>query len=204
MENFDHVSWIREGLKKAGRNQSDLARLLEVDPSQITRMMQGGRKLSPDEAILIAEFLRLPIPSSALKLARAGNKLRGVKVVGMLSSGLWRDARAPISDVPDAVGAVIDDRYPVEEQTAYRVVSEPAMSSRLQAGDFVIVVPFSRYRSRPLPGDIVVRELRREELLSHTLVRCTRDGLFDMMTGEAAPDDSEFVGLYVGFHGTSI
>lgn len=199
MTTIDYIGWIRDGLKKARRRQADLARHLGIDPAQMSRAMQGKRALRTDEIESIAAFLGLTIPAPPPSIQKAAGSIQGVKVVGLIDYGGWVDQRIAARKRPEVVGAVIDVRWPIAEQAAYQIASAPAVPSRLREGDYILTVPYPKYRVRPLPGDVIVRELVRDELRSYRLIECIEQGLVDMMTGEPMQGDGEFIALMIGF-----
>lgn len=57
-----YVDWINSGLKKPGKTKRGLAKALGLDPSIITRIVQGRRRLKADELYDIADYLETPVP----------------------------------------------------------------------------------------------------------------------------------------------
>jgi len=93
--------------------------------------------------------------------------------------------------------------WPIDEQTAHKLLAAPVVKTRAQAGDFVLVVPYKKYRSQPRPGDTLMIELRSGEEVICDLVRCTEDReLVNMFTGKSMAvggNGWEIVGLGIGF-----
>lgn len=56
------TKWFEQQLERAGRNQSDLARHLNLHRSAVSRLLKGERKMQTDEVNAIASFLNLPAP----------------------------------------------------------------------------------------------------------------------------------------------
>lgn len=54
-------SWFHERLREKGRSTRALARHLDVDPSAVSRMFSGQRRMRMDEANAIALFLGTPV-----------------------------------------------------------------------------------------------------------------------------------------------
>lgn len=197
----DYIAWLKQGLTKAGKNQSDLARYLGYDPSTVSRMLSGERRLKADEISKIADFFGLtpygPEQQNHPQAVQPAAVIQGrVPVVGIISPGRWDDPGAASYGVP-AVAAVIDERWPIEDQSAYVLDAFPIASSRLQRGDKLITVQFSKYRVRPISGDNLVRKRIRGGLISYQLLSCTSEGLVDVVTGERADEDGELIGLVV-------
>jgi len=57
-----YLEWIRREFDRTGKKQVDLARHLGIAHPQITRLMQGTRRLKADEIAKIAEFFGSPPP----------------------------------------------------------------------------------------------------------------------------------------------
>ncbi len=62
----DYIEWVRQGLKQKGKTQVGLAAALGIAQPQITRLLQGIRRLKTDEIPKIAEYLESPPPTTRL------------------------------------------------------------------------------------------------------------------------------------------
>lgn len=60
--NQPFVEWINEGLKNTGKTRRGLAAILHVDPSIVTRIIQGKRRVKADELMDISRYLEVPPP----------------------------------------------------------------------------------------------------------------------------------------------
>ena len=61
-----YVKWIRDGLGQNGKTQMGLADALGgLHRSQMTKLLQGKRKLKLDEIPLVAAYLELPVPEAS-------------------------------------------------------------------------------------------------------------------------------------------
>lgn len=58
--------WFYARLKEIGATGSELARFLGVDPSSVSRMLKGERKMSAEEQDKVSTFLRVPLEIVAL------------------------------------------------------------------------------------------------------------------------------------------
>ncbi|MFP5078139.1 helix-turn-helix domain-containing protein [Rhizobium sp. YIM 134829] len=54
-------AWFYEQLASNGRSVRDLARFLDLDPSSVSRMLRGERKMSAEEQDGVAKYLGLPL-----------------------------------------------------------------------------------------------------------------------------------------------
>lgn len=76
------IEQIKQGLKKSGKSQAGLARALRLDPSQVTRLLKGGRRLKADEIQKIHDYLSLeaPIPAPPAAHSEQGGFPRDVPI----------------------------------------------------------------------------------------------------------------------------
>ncbi|MGI2031701.1 helix-turn-helix domain-containing protein [Rhizobium panacihumi] len=51
--------WFYARLKEIGASSSELAKFLKLDPSSVSRMLKGDRKMSAEEQDGVAEYLRV-------------------------------------------------------------------------------------------------------------------------------------------------
>jgi transcriptional regulator with XRE-family HTH domain len=59
--------WFSRQLENEGRSMRDLAKALGLDPSSVSRMLRGERKMSADEQDGIALYLGLPLADVAAR-----------------------------------------------------------------------------------------------------------------------------------------
>jgi hypothetical protein len=59
------AAWIRDRLHGSGKTQRDVARVLGIDASGVSRLLDGRRKLRADEARTIRTFLEGAAPGAA-------------------------------------------------------------------------------------------------------------------------------------------
>jgi len=57
------IDWIRQGLARSGKTQRGLARALNVDPSAVSRLLDGKRQLKAAEVPKVAAYLGIPAPT---------------------------------------------------------------------------------------------------------------------------------------------
>lgn len=65
--------WFTDRLAQQGKSQRGLARFMDIDPSAITHILSGKRKLQLTEAEQFASFLGVPVDEV---LTQAGIKLK--------------------------------------------------------------------------------------------------------------------------------
>ncbi len=57
--------WFHERLAKRGASLRELARFMGLDPSAVSRMLSGGRKMSAEEQDQIADYFGVPVQEVA-------------------------------------------------------------------------------------------------------------------------------------------
>jgi transcriptional regulator with XRE-family HTH domain len=72
----NNLDWIFKALEKEGKSSSGLARALGVNPSQVTRMKKGERRLQINEIGKAAAYLGVPIPSDLARLSEGPDDAR--------------------------------------------------------------------------------------------------------------------------------
>ena len=60
-------AWFYQQLEKEGRSLRAMARALGLDPSSVSRMMRGERKMTADEQDGIAAYLGVPLTDVAAR-----------------------------------------------------------------------------------------------------------------------------------------
>lgn len=167
------IEWLRKGLALPGKNQKGLARVLGISPSQMSRMMSGGRNLKADEIPLAAEYFGIAAPmgfgeDAAVFEGKNQEKLAPIyRVVGDSASG-WLIERheAPIDSKPRAPhfvnSAKVFGFYAPDEAMAPRFKQgeiawvDPARPPK--AGDEVVLIGKTK---SPGPERIILAELRK-------------------------------------------
>lgn len=196
---MSQIDRIRKSMASAGVTQADVARHLGLDRSAISRLFSGHRKLSVDEAESITEYLRARgiAAAPADGASTPPRSVRGISVVGHIAPGIWTDEHTPLRDGRTIAG-IIDSRYSLDDQVAHEILN--GSSGPVQRGDFVISVPFDRYRTAPQPSDFVVAERRNGHLIATLLCRHDGTDLIDVSTGAPAPSDAQITRLVIALH----
>lgn len=191
-------AWMRDQFQaNPGKSQSDLARMLGVNRSVVTKMLKDQRKrgFSLHERQTIEQFFSDMVASDTL---RPAGHIGGIVVQGRIGSHIWQLDAHPYSD--KRIGSPILD-YPIEQQSAFELDAS-SDDGEFRRGDFVYAVPFEAYRQRPLPGDILVLRRRNGDLSSYLLVRAAmrRGGHIDLRPVLPGNDDTggELIGLVIG------
>jgi phage repressor protein C with HTH and peptisase S24 domain len=176
----DRIAWIREGLKKPGKNQVGLAAALGRAPSAVTSLLQGTRRLMADEIPVIAAYLeveppfdpaRLPklqtfeefeaetLPTLRPGLAPASRNFTLARVDGRVQAGAFLQTEVFDDDLGETISAPRDPDFPFARQIAYRVGGDSMNQAEprpIRDGDYIICVAFEDVGLKPANGMKVV------------------------------------------------
>ena len=157
--------WLRDALKESGKTNKQLADHLRLDPSAVTRMLNGERQIKSIEIPPITRFLRVAPPKEFGSLEIYPTQQ--IKVGGIISAGVWRDTsitdleleELPVVQQGDGV-----DRYAlkVEGDSANLIIPD---------GSYAICVAYWYARSEIKDGDLVHVERTRGGLVEATIKR---------------------------------
>ena len=159
---------IKRLLIETGQTQRQLAIALDLDPSAVTRLLKGQRRLRLDEAPRVRAFFGLPVAESDIAIAKPNVRARAVgRQPDMDSAAMDLPVYASAQGGPE--GMVID-REPIEwtrrppmlagvvDAFAFYVVGD-SMWPRFQQGERLLVHP----RRPPRPGQDVLLILNNED-----------------------------------------
>ena len=119
---------IKARMKERGFNQGDLANLLAIDPTAVSKRLTGKRQFKHAEMIKIEAWLGgaegPPVPQ--------GGKVRMLPIIGQVAAGSWREAiQRPLGTMPVAADAPLN-------AIALRVEGD-SMDLEIEDGGTVIV-----------------------------------------------------------------
>lgn len=162
-----YISFIRQGLNKSGKNQTGLARHLGLDPSAISKVLGGKRKLSTSELAQAAEYLEEALPSGGDVTAnRAGIVL--ARVAGKVEAGSFREVDDFDQTEPDDLPVPADPVFPNARLLLFDVEGDS-----MNALQPVPILPGSRVTAVAFE-DIADRYPLRDGMI--VVVERTRDG----------------------------
>lgn len=133
--------WIKEGLKKPGKNQRGLAAAMGLDPSGVNRLLTGQRQLKAHEVPIVQAYLEEPPPQIIAPVLPSRTGQTGadlLPVLGMAEGGpdgwnLWNGE--VIQYVPRPANLIgVPGAYAV-------YITGSSMSPRYEAGEIVHVHP---------------------------------------------------------------
>jgi len=155
-----YLQWFRENLKKAkarGKTQDGLAKVLGINPSQITQMKKGSRAIKADELEKIAKYFEIEAPEVRTSRERFPSPVVFAKMVAAPS--VWRERGASVMLSNALIGVVQDPKYAQFEQFAVQI--EGTKRFAICIGD--------ASTAGLLPGDMVVVEREINGLVETTL-----------------------------------
>lgn len=187
-EDLDIIAWLDAEFVRTGFKQTALADHLGFNNrSTVTDILKGKRRVKASEIAKMRAFFASAGPVVA---PQAPSKAGGVSVMGTVGGIDWSESVRAIGRQP--VEGVADDRYPLEEQTAYRVDAD-SIDGEFRAGDFVVTAPFpNELRTKAIAGDVLLVRyvLKDTKLFRLTLKRATycNDGLAMVPVFSDTPD----------------
>lgn len=175
--------WLQKGLTKPGKSQRGLARVLKIDPMQISRLVNGKRRFKLEELRKIAFYLDEQLPNLGMSLNLYYQSAKGVQVMGRVSGKTWQDGDVNLGEV----AGIIDRRFSIEDQRAF-LMDENAPNYNVSKGSYLICVPHETYGHHAISGALCVVERGRNGLQNFSLHR----------HGEPLDDDSSLAWLVIG------
>lgn len=88
---------IRRLMREHGYNQADLAELLGIDPTAVSKRLTGKRAFRLEEMRKVEAWLGVPASEGAI----SGGDVEMVPIIGQVAAGSWREAiQQPLGHVP--------------------------------------------------------------------------------------------------------
>lgn len=91
------IETIRELMRERGYNQADLAELIGIDPTAISKRMTGKRNFKLHEMRKIEAWLGAPTEPTSL----SGLSVRTIPIIGQVAAGSYKEAvQRPLGALP--------------------------------------------------------------------------------------------------------
>lgn len=157
------IDWLKDGLKKPGKDQAGLAKALNIKPPQVSRMVAGTRRIQIEELPIIARYLEQPIPSffDGIRGVTPETDTAHLRVVGTVPGVV--DSRKNLKRRPGkaTVTAILDPRFR-ELKPVVLHVNSTAMQRIAPAGSSIICLSYFDARRSLTADDVVVFDIYNE------------------------------------------
>lgn len=193
--------------EKRIRSQSQLAEHMGYSgPAQVSRLLRGETEdITLQQIELLEEFFGEQAPIRGLTIPPTDNPIRRQEVasgreimlMGLVSQSFWRQSDAPMASRDEKIFGVDKARYPIADQAAYILNGVPDPKFGFRQGATLIAVDYSKYRNAPQNEDDLIRKVTHGDLVSYQLIVCRDDELYNVLTGDVADEEGEFVGLII-------
>lgn len=122
------IAQIRALMKERGFNQADLANLLGIDPTAVSKRLTGKRAFKYDEMRKIESWLgQQPTPIIE------GAQVRMLPIIGQVAAGSWREAiEQPLGHMPVRASTASPNAIVLE-------VHGDSMDLEIEEGGYVVV-----------------------------------------------------------------
>jgi SOS-response transcriptional repressor LexA len=163
------ADWVREQLDRTRRSRTELATALGVNPSQVTRLLAGERKIKAEEIQVLHAFFENDLARSATRATLAWSP--AIPVLGKVAAGVWFEVQDVDCGKHEASPFPPDPRYPIEAQ--FDLVVDGTSIDRLAPDGYNLrCVDIAKAGIAVRDGDIVVvRRLRAGGALVETTVK---------------------------------
>lgn len=162
------ADWLAEGLAKPGKLSFELAKLLNIGASQVSKMKFNKRKILAYQAFMIASYIEEPIPVPVEAQVRI--KSSAIPIIGEAGRSAWYDGE-PQSVQGDILQYLPDDRFKDVPHFATKVVGED-VNTIMPDGCWAVYVPYLSARKAVQDQDFVlIRQVHRNGGLHKRLIR---------------------------------
>lgn len=125
------IAEIRELMRAKGYDQSDLANLLGIDPSAVSKRLTGKRPFKHNEMVKTQAWLLGGAPAVEL----GGEAVRMLPIIGQVAAGSWKEAiQQPSGHLPLAASTA-------PQNGVVLVVQGDSMDLEIEEGGMVVVDP---------------------------------------------------------------
>lgn len=161
------VDWLKAALKASHKTKSGLAAALGVDPSVISRILSGERKVKEHEELAIYQFLDTR-PAADIQPEPIEDNNSQIETLGRVAMNVWVTPSA--SGYLDPSPFPPDPRFPLAKQFDM-IVDGHSHEPVAHDGERVRCLAWDVAHGSVRDGQLVVVELRRQELAQYTIRR---------------------------------
>jgi len=156
-------AWLKAGLKKPGKRQLELAKLLNYrNNSAVAKMVSGRQQIRIDQLPIIAAYIEETIPPQFLiqPVTKTGTSEDSVFLVGKIDSSSWRLAVGqPV--LKTNIPKYAENPYILAKQEAF-LIDDDSCEPFARRGEYVLTVDFEEVELLPQTDDIVVTVEKRD------------------------------------------
>lgn len=163
------AQWLTDGLNKPGKFNSELARQLNVGPSEVSKMKSNKRKILAYQLFKIAAYIEeaIPLPADLADVATNG---RAIPILGEAGRSAWYE-----SDPKEQTGLnfpyLPDSRYRHLPHSATRVVGDD-INMVISDNSYAVYVPYWKARNHLTDKDFVlIKQMHKSGGLHKRLIR---------------------------------
>lgn len=195
-----YKEWLNYGLEKKGKSGKGLANYLGIQPSAVSRMLSGERRILASELDNISRYIEEPIPF--VTNPYPNNEVNQMLIAGFVNKGIWfeREKQKPLyEDIPKLHVSGLE-----AEQYAYILTYD--CHTHLK-DTYLITVRPEDIKREGRDNDIVIVERTREDLSQFVLAQFSvghgkrsiidLDSSLDQIT-KIDSDDCYIAGLVIG------
>lgn len=184
--------WIRDRLNSSGRTQRELAKELGVDASQITRLLDGVRRLKADEIPIIRSFFEGGLGGPKAPEDAPGS-IREARPERTTTKRQWPRGAAPSGDIPVFLLQPAELFYRETDRAAeYRPA--PALLAKV-ADAFAMIIPDDRLEPRFEAGEVIYVHPNRAVIPGTFVVARYRDRSGVVVIGRVLEISGEMIRL---------
>lgn len=162
------ADWLAEGLAKPGKHNFELAKLLNIGPSEVSKMKSNKRKIPAYQLFVIASYIKeaIPVPPGAHVSIRE----RAIPILGEAGRSAWYDGD-PHPTADQILRCVPDDRFTDLPHFATKVVGDD-VNTIMPDDCYAVCVPYYAARKVIVDQDFVlVKQVHKSGGLHKRLIR---------------------------------
>jgi len=195
-----YKEWLHYGLGKKGKSGKGLASYLGIQPSTVSRMLSGKRRIFASELEGISRYIEEPIP--LVTNPYPSKEVNQMLILGFINKGIWFDLKQQTPIYEDIPNIPVDGLK--AKQFAYVLTYD--CHTHLKDSYLITILPHEVNKTFK-DNDIVVIERTRDDLSQYILAQVSEadgklsffdlDSRIDRMT-KIEEEDLFICGLVIG------
>lgn len=155
------IRWLRDGLKKPGKTQAELAKKLGYETHSPVAKMLSGKPIRAEQLPVIASYIEEPIPEKFRPQPAPVAGAESVFLVGKVDSSAWREIAVGKPALKTHIPRYMAEPYAFVRQEAFQI-DDDSSEPFAKRGEFVVTVDYESVGLEPQHDDIVVTMETRE------------------------------------------